>query len=1420
MNQQTPLLSIAIPSYNRPDELAYSLQRFVEQIVGKYENLIEIIITDDKSTDNTPQIAKDFANRYSFIQFDPNRENIGLERNLINCTRNCTGKYLWIFGDDDFLEEDDSLSTIMSFLQQGKYSFFVLNRTRRNKSLDTMLSDNWMRTPADRNIEYSGLREFCLRWGLISVIGFITVNIFEREKFLNISPDKYMGTMYPQLGMMAQGFHDSPTLLIGRPLICHRTATMEEKKAELGNKATEMNFMSDVKQRDATYFSLPFITLMQELLDHGCFSPDDIVKIPENTVISGYLIDFLINTAGLAQEMNIAFTQQQWKEAKSFFDRLPLTSDQNNRLQKIWSKLEGNHMPNSSSLSFSVITPSFNQADFLAECLNSAQQQTLKPIEHFVFDPGSSDNSREIAKSFAGVTLIAEKDEGQSDAINKGFQRVKGDIIAWLNSDDFYFDNTVFEKVAKRFAQPDKPDIVYGRGIFVDEHGKKLRDVYINKNPETLPWRFQQEDGILQPALFMRREVVEKVGLLTPHRHFCMDYEYWIRCVKQGIKFAFLDENLARASFHTSNKTYGERDKSYLDVCDMLIEQFGYANHVWLRRYAEYLAEGFDGVLAHAQNQQISDPDKIEQHYSELLRAYNTGAETYALLQSKASEKGYGDTLREMKRLGIGQSTPCKTIPLDQEWEKGHVSYTVGSKRWAFDVDWKNAQIAKSHDFLRQAIAKRKSDTCIIVGNGPSLNKTNLALLKGQDVIVSNNIFLSNEVLEHATYYTVVNYLVAEQSAQHINRLQGVEKILPYWTAYCLNESENTHFVDAVGYAEFSTDMFKNMSWRHTVTFFNMHLAYGLGYRKVIMIGFDHSYRQKEGIEEGKVVNSNDADDNHFNADYFRGKDWQAADVDMMEAMYKLADKAFKDDGRQIINATVGGALELFPRQTLEQALGKPAIEQPANKMTEALSLETFSREDHANIDETDMVFHLFDNHANRIMVDVGAHFGGSARPFAKKNWKVCCYEPDPENRKKLVNSFKNVKNVSIDPRAVGEHEETGKAFYSSEESTGISGMLAFRDTHKQVATVEVTTVANIIRDKQIDHIDFLKIDVEGYDFGVLKGVPWDTMKPDIIECEFEDAKTRHLGHSWQDICKYLTDRGYVVYVSEWHPIIRYGITHDWYGLKKYPCKLEDENGWGNLLAFKTDPGEAALKQAIAKVLKVNRQTTGKTSAMPTAAVPSQKAAAVGINKPDSDKITIDPGNHFSSISHGLWHYTHNDDPQKLWAAAFDVGPLIRESEFLAGITLCADRAMSINVSLGRYGTDKYEGTSQLIKLAKDEKKPIKLFKKFKDEHEKLKIQLDVMDNEGPSAQLQIEGFHIIETPVSIRNRLADSEFNIGTANRLFRNGDYSTAMGIYLHLYDLYKLDMYAGNALMAANRLNITNIDTIDQLQKWVAK
>ena len=280
---------------------------------------------------------------------------------------------------------------------------------------------------------------------------------------------------------------------------------------------------------------------------------------------------------------------------------------------------------------------------------------------------------------------------------------------------------------------------------------------------------------------------------------------------------------------------------------------------------------------------------------------------------------------------------------------------------------------------------------------------------------------------------------------------------------------------------------------------------------------------------------------------------------------------------RRIFNSTVGGELEVYERRDF-------------NSLFHNNGQILYSRDAKAIIDETELISNLFISKKENkgVMLDVGACGGGSAAHFEKLGWEIYCFEPDPNNRENLKKKYGNNKNVVIDSRAISNQKLKEQNFYNSKESVGISSLITFHHSHRLSCRVGVTTIEEVLIEYNIKRIDFLKIDVEGMDFNVLKGIPWHEIKPAVIECEFEDEKTKQLGHTWTDISNFLLKQGYTVYVSEWHPIIRYGIRHDWLGIKCYPCKLENPKAWGNLLAFKIDPGLSVINNAVKKTFKAD----------------------------------------------------------------------------------------------------------------------------------------------------------------------------------------------------------------------------------------
>lgn len=179
----------------------------------------------------------------------------------------------------------------------------------------------------------------------------------------------------------------------------------------------------------------------------------------------------------------------------------------------------------------SIITPSYNQARFLEDTLQSVLRQDYPNIEYIVVDGNSTDGSREIIEDYAEhlAWWVSEPDDGQADAINKGFRRATGEIIAWLNSDDLYLPGAITEAV-EAFQRHPEAGLVFGDAVSADAEGHLLNHLPAGDwgLPDLLRFRI-----ITQPAVFMRRSVLEKVNYLDPTYHFFLDHHLWIRVARE-----------------------------------------------------------------------------------------------------------------------------------------------------------------------------------------------------------------------------------------------------------------------------------------------------------------------------------------------------------------------------------------------------------------------------------------------------------------------------------------------------------------------------------------------------------------------------------------------------------------------------------------------------------------------------------------------------------------------------------------------------------------------------------------------------------------------------------------------------------------------------------------------------------------------
>ena len=218
------------------------------------------------------------------------------------------------------------------------------------------------------------------------------------------------------------------------------------------------------------------------------------------------------------------------------------------------------------------------------------------------------------------------------------------------------------------------------------------------------------------------------------------------------------------------------------------------------------------------------------------------------------------------------------------------------------------------------------------------------------------------------------------------------------------------------------------------------------------------------------------------------------------------------------------------------------------------------------HVDEVTMVAKLCRG-ATGVMIDVGGHHGWSTRQFLDLGWSVIAYEPDPRNRAEFERNIGSHPRVQLSTSAVADKEEAAVQLFSSDVSSGISGLSAFHPSHVPTTTVQVVTLAHDLKRRGADRVDFLKIDVEGYDFFVLKGFDW-TLRPRFALYEFEHRKTLPLGYTLRDTTVYMAERGYHLLYSVWEPIVEYGARHTWRGLFR-SAPADVEVCWGNVLCFR-----------------------------------------------------------------------------------------------------------------------------------------------------------------------------------------------------------------------------------------------------------
>lgn len=246
----------------------------------------------------------------------------------------------------------------------------------------------------------------------------------------------------------------------------------------------------------------------------------------------------------------------------------------------------------------SIITPSYNQGKFIKDTIISVKNQNYPNIEHIIIDGGSTDNTLKILKKYKNsynIHWISETDEGQTDAIDKGFKIAKGSIITWLNFDDYYLHEQVISKVVYYFELYKSVQVVTGNGYKVNEERRFLSPIVIKKDLVNLEY-MKFGDFILQPSTFFKREIKDKVSIDKDYT-YAFDWLFFLKIFEEKFNVLVIDDFLSAYRIHSGHKTGEDNAKRKKEIAKIIRRNFGtlklqtlYCYTIyWLYLFSEFL---------------------------------------------------------------------------------------------------------------------------------------------------------------------------------------------------------------------------------------------------------------------------------------------------------------------------------------------------------------------------------------------------------------------------------------------------------------------------------------------------------------------------------------------------------------------------------------------------------------------------------------------------------------------------------------------------------------------------------------------------------------------------------------------------------------------------------------------------------------
>lgn len=616
----------------------------------------------------------------------------------------------------------------------------------------------------------------------------------------------------------------------------------------------------------------------------------------------------------------------------------------------------------------SVVVPCYNEARFLETAIRSVLAQNYPNFECVVVLDASTDGSPAVADRMAAedtrVRVVRhDTNRGLAASRNTGTKAASGALITYLDADDALLPLSLWHRafVLRKFENDPS---VAGTYCVIRPVSEDWSLAQSTEKP-TLPGRegrwvdfvtAKGECPFNAHAPLLHRDLVLKMGGFDESmRHGAEDWDLWYRMMRHGYRFKATD-TLGAIYRRKAGSMVRAMPAQHVQASLKLIEN---AHAPWPK---EQTVDGtpylYDRPLPHYTKSVLQAQRLIafatlchlggnkagfeevlseleEDSYFYLRRSFDLNHVIGRGMQRFYDERGgpesmiskYPEAFNEIQAAVLKRVKGAKRR-ITRTAAPAPAPASLAHPVPAYHALEENRKFAVSVDKMAALKDIHKGERCFIVGNGPSLNKNDLSLLRDEYSFGVNGIFYKTRDTGFSpTYYIVEDSHVVRDNLEEIKKFEARHKFFPSIYRNLLPETENTSFfMMNRGFYEktgpnfrvprFSTDITDKIYCGQSVTYINLQLAYYMGFTEVYLIGVDFSYTiPKSAVVDGLNITSTDDDPNHFHPDYFgKGKKWHDPQLDQVKKNYEFADMVYKWDGRKVYNATIGGELEVFER--------------------------------------------------------------------------------------------------------------------------------------------------------------------------------------------------------------------------------------------------------------------------------------------------------------------------------------------------------------------------------------------------------------------------------------------------------------------------------------------------------------------------